>query len=763
MSYSKKSTHKRKEASHPDSPQTKQESTVNTASRALPKKKARTKKNSIQKTSSFRPKNELGSGVEGNGVSFEGTLEMQQITTGAKKSSSTKRMKTRLSDPSGSEDVDIDEDLEKQWREQSRQRRRGEWKPTGNWKAPKWCPLVEQSNVTTNTHSAAATTISIKTDIREVSLHSSMSSVSASGSSRESKSLITQRSTDPVNAKCGNTTIEDNGAENGIKDTSKRSSKGQQSALIAQNDVEDSENSVYAKDRSLSSSIESSAKAEKIRVQKPKRKSQNNDVALKMQELILKCVDSLPPKGFHTSICPDDSAKSLGSVCDPSQNSKGVDSIGCIASSGKTSVDCSIPCIKQSSDDSSESDTNDYIDKRRLKVDDGVIKPACIGSKGNMNESVVMTKKESVETASSSKIVSKKSKPSLKAVNFPYFVSPSPRMVDLAHTAISSLLPPEDCEADYLSRLATRYAMYWRPKKPRIILLAESHVFTTLERASKGPILASSISTDEYDGPRQFISLVYCLAYGENDALEKFPAFPECDYPNKGTPQFWTLLAACARGELAIQDAMSKQAKNGVKGKPTSFALDLLKAGKLPWIERVRAKLKILKDLKRRGVWLIDCSVVGWYISQPPKYRKTRVTKEIHRSCKERPPKNLKAPTLIMSWEIYTKHLVREAANDGCLKLVIPIGKEVEAALTRERIQEALIPGATVSAGSKSETKSCARLLDAFPAPNAWIPGGYGPFLLRLAHLVDEEALPIPPSVSTSVSEMDSKEPVQTK
>eukprot|EP00978_Attheya_sp_CCMP212_P034452 scaffold144239_cov24-Attheya_sp.AAC.1 len=167
MSYSKKSTHKRKEACHPDSPQTKQESTVTTASRALPKKKARPKKKSIQESSSFRPKIELGSGVEGNGVSFEGTLEMQQITTGAKKSPSAKRMKTRLSDPSGSENVDIDEDLEKQWREQLRQRRRGEWKPTGNWKAPKWCPLVEQNNVTNNTNSAAATPNSIKSDIRE--------------------------------------------------------------------------------------------------------------------------------------------------------------------------------------------------------------------------------------------------------------------------------------------------------------------------------------------------------------------------------------------------------------------------------------------------------------------------------------------------------------------------------------------------------------------------------------------------------------------
>lgn len=36
--------------------------------------------------------------------------------------------------------------------------------------------------------------------------------------------------------------------------------------------------------------------------------------------------------------------------------------------------------------------------------------------------------------------------------------------------------------------------------------------------------------------------------------------------------------------------------------------------------------------------------------------------------------------------------------------------------------------------------KSEARLTDTFPAPNAWIPGGYGPFHAKLAALINEVA-----------------------
>lgn len=89
----------------------------------------------------------------------------------------------------------------------------------------------------------------------------------------------------------------------------------------------------------------------------------------------------------------------------------------------------------------------------------------------------------------------------------------------------------------------------------------------------------------------------------------------------------------------------------------------------------------------------------------------------------------LKTPSLVLSWELFTKHLIREVANEGNLKLLIPIGMEVETALTRRRMEDA------IQGNSKG-----ARVSEPFPAPNAWIPGGYRPFHAKLAALVNENA-----------------------
>lgn len=159
------------------------------------------------------------------------------------------------------------------------------------------------------------------------------------------------------------------------------------------------------------------------------------------------------------------------------------------------------------------------------------------------------------------------------------------------------------------------------------------------------------------------------------------------------------------------------------------FAADLLKIGRLSVEERLKAKLSVLQDLQRRGIWLLDASIFGWYISQPQTYSRSSITNEVHRRAKERPPKHLKTPSLVLSWELFTKHLIRDVAKEGSLKALVPIGMEVEAALTRERMEDAI-----------SSKDSKARVVETFPAPNAWIPGGYGPFHAKLAAIVDDAA-----------------------
>ena len=234
-----------------------------------------------------------------------------------------------------------------------------------------------------------------------------------------------------------------------------------------------------------------------------------------------------------------------------------------------------------------------------------------------------------------------------------------------------------------------------------------------------GPGLDNGILSDTYTGPREFISLVYCLAYGENEALSQ----QINDKSNKGSPQFWTLFAACARGVDHIATTNKKECCSKF-----AFAADLLKSGGLDVNERLEAKLEVLEELKSRGIWLLDASVFGWYMPQPQEYARSSITNEIHRKQKNRPPKDLKVPSLCLSWEGFTKHLIRDVAEEGNLKLLVPIGMEVEAALTRDRMEDAI------------RGKSKAKVSDTFPAPNAWIPGGYGPFYSKLAALINEAA-----------------------
>ena len=176
------------------------------------------------------------------------------------------------------------------------------------------------------------------------------------------------------------------------------------------------------------------------------------------------------------------------------------------------------------------------------------------------------------------------------------------------HAALNRFLPDGDCDSYEVVKLARAYYDFWRPSRGniRVILLAESHSFTETERA-----LSTGLSPEllrNYLGPRNYIQLVYCLAYGENDALYTADA-DTATGPNPGTSQFWTLFAACARGTDYVPSAVV----NGLTAKSRNpFALDVLKAGGLKVEDRLQAKYSILNSLKARGIWLLDVSIIGW-------------------------------------------------------------------------------------------------------------------------------------------------------
>jgi hypothetical protein len=156
--------------------------------------------------------------------------------------------------------------------------------------------------------------------------------------------------------------------------------------------------------------------------------------------------------------------------------------------------------------------------------------------------------------------------------------------VNHAYTRIRAVVG-NDCEELESVQLVETYRRVLRPSRVRVVLLAESHVFTSAkDRAIAIPVIP------ELPGyPTQYARFVYCLGYGER-TLTGHPSHPSRD----GTPQFWKIFHSCAH-------PVSSPADFGQVLKKTTHQ------------ERIRNKAKLLCDLKANGVWLVDTSIVALY------------------------------------------------------------------------------------------------------------------------------------------------------
>lgn len=184
----------------------------------------------------------------------------------------------------------------------------------------------------------------------------------------------------------------------------------------------------------------------------------------------------------------------------------------------------------------------------------------------------------------------------------------------------------EDIEPFASVELVDRYRQFMKPDVVRVVLLAESHVFTNdADRAITLPRIP------ELPGyPTEYARFVYCLAYGEPQ-LTLNAHHPKRD----GTPQFWKIFYSCLN---LISDNASFQPVLGT----TPFAL------------RMMNKINLLKSMKDDGIWLVDTSIVALYNGG-------------------RKVQNM-FPALRTSWECHTKHVVMSAQPES----VICIGKGVD-------------------------------------------------------------------------------------
>ena len=184
---------------------------------------------------------------------------------------------------------------------------------------------------------------------------------------------------------------------------------------------------------------------------------------------------------------------------------------------------------------------------------------------------------------------------------------------------------------------------------------------------------------------------------------------------NSGSSQFWKFLGTLAYGyNRWISNDMYR---------------DVQKSHNKSYEARLVIKYNVLLALKRKGFWLVDTMVFGWYLQQPVEYQPTNVSKstEVVKKSKKCSPRTLKHSALVLSWELWTKHVVHVAAKCGNSEYILPIGRTVGTALTKERLLDAI----TV------DGKSAVVEINV-QAPNSYSLGGYDGTLHRISAELDK-------------------------
>jgi len=225
--------------------------------------------------------------------------------------------------------------------------------------------------------------------------------------------------------------------------------------------------------------------------------------------------------------------------------------------------------------------------------------------------------------------------------------------VDKTYREIRRLYPRVTVDSLHVVQTVEEYRQYWKPMKTKVILLAESHVYTSDSDHSYTSD-SENIELLPKGYPTNYVRFVYCLGYGENSLLGN----PQLEQRNTGTPQYWKIFSSCVAdndSDLGFDRVLHTKTRNMSK--------------------RLQNKREILYEMKSRGIWLVDSSIVGLY--NPSKGRKDkRAGRKVIETC----------------WRNHIKEVVKEAEP----KLVIIIGKGVEDILSHRlkfmNVQNITIP-----------------------------------------------------------------------
>jgi hypothetical protein len=182
-----------------------------------------------------------------------------------------------------------------------------------------------------------------------------------------------------------------------------------------------------------------------------------------------------------------------------------------------------------------------------------------------------------------------------------------------------SAVPAESIEPVQVAEMVEAHRWAWKPPRPRLILVAESHVFTTLAELAVKYVNPPGAQ----HAPSNYVRLVYCLGYGEADL---------CPELKGGTPQYWSIFGS-------LVGTSPKHSQGAARS------------------DRLQSKVDTLIRMRDRGTWLLDASLHGIYMSKGERLdTKSRgITADLQRTW----------------WEGYGKHLIEEARPEK----VIAVGK----------------------------------------------------------------------------------------
>jgi hypothetical protein len=210
--------------------------------------------------------------------------------------------------------------------------------------------------------------------------------------------------------------------------------------------------------------------------------------------------------------------------------------------------------------------------------------------------------------------------------------------LELAYARARDIIGSKQAEGLDVAEEVERLRSARRPERVRVVLLAESHVWTSRDDTLCRVTLPGGDETG-------FARFVYCLGCGEPQLVERAVT------ANKtGTPQFWKLFHDTIYG-------------------PTIPHAGVLKTGERDCQKRVQNKLDLLRKMQSAGVWLVDASVTALYGNgiklTPSHYR------DVLKAC----------------WESH----VREVLCGSAPSAVLIVGKGVDCAighLVRQDLEE---------------------------------------------------------------------------